>query len=228
MSLKLYDLALADIDVRPSPYCWLVKFGLLHKGLEFQTAPLRFTEKHRYPDPEHAKLPILEDGEEIICESASILAYLEKTYGGKPLAATAGERAATEFYQAWLGASLYPSLGPMIYARVHAAAHDDDKAYFRETREKRFGKTLEELAAAPGLKVKTERALQTLAAPLVRHKFLGGDEPNISDYIVFSPFMWQRTVTSDALYDAPQPVTAWQERMLDLFDGYARQAKRAA
>lgn len=228
MALKLYDLALADPDVRMSPPCWLVKFALLHKGLEFETIPLRFTDKENYPDPDHGKLPILKDGEEIICDSANIIVHLEKTYDGAPFTATDAERAATDFHQAWLGANLYPALGPMMFVRVHAAAHEADKAYFRKTREERLGKTLEELAATPGLKDNIEAALQTLSAPLVRHKYLGGNAPNISDYKIFSPFMWQHCVTSEKLYETPQAVAAWQERMLDLFDGYGRRAKRAA
>jgi len=227
MTLKLYDLATADEAVRPSPFCWLVKFALLHKGLEFETVPMRFAEKENYPDPAYAKLPILVDGEEVICDSATILAHLERNHTGDALAATEAERAAAAFYQAWLGANLFPALGPMLFGRVHAAAHADDKHYFRTSREERFGKTLEELAMTPGLKEKAEAALQTLAAPLARHKFLGGAAPNLSDYVVFSPFMWQRVITSEELYDTPQTVLAWQERMLDLFDGYGRKAKRA-
>ena len=140
--LKLYDLALADIDVRLSPWCWLAKFALLHKGLEFETVPLRFTEKHNYPDPDHGKLPILTDGDEVVSDSANILAYLDKKYDDAPLTKTAGERAAVDFYQAWLDANLYPALAPMMFVRVCAAAHEDDKDYFRAVREKRFGKTL--------------------------------------------------------------------------------------
>lgn len=228
MTLKLYDLALADPDVRMSPPCWLAKFALLHKGLEFETIPLRFAEKDNYPDKDHGKLPILADDDEIICDSANIVAYLDKKFSGKPFASTAAARAAADFYQAWLGANLYPGLVGLMFVRVHAAAHEDDKAYFRDTREKRIGKTLEEFAATPGLKEQIEAALQTLSAPLVRHKFLGGDEPNISDYTVMSPFMWQCCVTSETLYETPQAVAAWQERMLDLFDGYGRKAKTAA
>ena len=228
MTLKLYDLALADPAVRISPPCWLAKFALLHKGLQFETVPLRFTDKENYPDRDHGKLPILKDDDEIICDSANIVAHLDKKHKEKPFAATAAERAAADFYQAWLGANLYSGLAPIMFVRVHAAAHDADKAYFRKSREERLGKTLEELAATPGLKDQVEAALQTLSAPLVRHKFLGGDEPNISDYTVMSPFMWQRTVTSETLYETPQAVAAWQERMLDLFDGYGREAKRSA
>ena len=80
----------------------------------------------------------------------------------------------------------------------------------------------------PGLQEKIETALQTLSAPLARNKYLGGDAPNLCDYFVFSPLMWQRSVTSEKLYETPQAVDAWVERMLDLFDGYGRKAKRAA
>ena len=228
MTVQLYDLALADIDVRLSPYCWLAKFALLHKGVKFETIPLRFAEKGNYPDKDHATLPILKDDDQIICESANIIAHLEKRYSGQPLTASNAERAAVEFYKAWMGAHLFPALGPMMYLRVYMAAHEDDKEYFRSSREKRFGKTLEEMSMTPGAKEKTEAAWQTLAAPLTRYKYLGGDTPNLSDYTVFGVFMWQRTVTSETLYETPQAVGAWTERMLDLFDGYGRKAKQAA
>ncbi len=228
MTLKLYDLALADQEVRPSPFCWRAKFALLHVGAPFEAVPLRFTDKDNYPHSDHKRLPILVNGDDIICDSANICAYLEKTFDGEPLVRTSGERAAAEFYNAWLGASLFPALAPMLLVHVHAAAHEDDKAYFRQTREKRLGKTLEEAAATPGLRDQTEEALQTLAAPLVRHRFLGGEQANLSDYNVFSVFMWARSIASDELFEAPQAVAAWQERMLDLFDEYGRKVKRVS
>lgn len=225
--MKLYDLALADVDVRPSPFCWLAKFALLHKGVEFETVPVPFADKSVYPDPEHARVPILVTGEETITDSARIIAWLEKNIAGAPFVETDAERAAVDFYLAWMGAQIFPNLAGMLMLRIWTKARDDDKEYFRKTREERFGKTLEELAATPGLKDTIEKALPTLAAPLARHKFLGGETANLADYQVMSAFMWQRSVTLDALYETPQAVDAWQERMLDLFDGYARKAKTA-
>ena len=225
--MKLYDLALADDDVRISPFCWLTKFALLHKGVEFETIPVPFADKSVYPDPEHARVPILVAGEETITDSARIVAWLEKNKSGAPFTETAAERAACDFYQAWMGAQLYPNLAPMMFLRIWAHVREEDKDYFRKTREERIGKTLEEFAATPGVKDNIEKALPTLAAPLARHKFLGGETPNLADYQVMSAFMWQRTVTSDTLYETPQAVEAWKERMLDLFDGYARKAKTA-
>lgn len=228
MAIKLYDLALADPDVRPSPFCWRAKFALLHKGVSFETVALPFANKESYPDKDHGLLPILVDGDEVVCDSANIYAYVERKFDGSPLAATPGERAAAEFYNAWLAANLFPHLAPLMFVRVHAAAHEDDKAYFRRTREKRLGRTLEEAAATPGLRENIEQALQTLAAPLTRYAFLGGDQANLSDYNVFSIFQWVRVTAQEELFAAPQAVADWKERMLDLFGGYAREAKRTA
>lgn len=226
--MKLYDLAMADIDVRPSPWVWIAKFALLHKGVDFETVPLRFAEKENYPDKDHAQVPVLQtDDGEIICDSAAIVAWLEKNISGNPLTETGSERAAADFYLAWLGAVVFPVLAPPLMIKVWEAAHEDDKEYFRKTREERFGKTLEELAGASGTKQKMEAALQTLAAPLARHKFLGGEKPNLSDYIIMGVLMWKRSVSSADMYELPQAVDAWHERMLDLFDGYARKAPTA-
>lgn len=228
MSLKLYDLALADSEIRPSPFCWMAKFALLHKGLDFETVPVGFAEKSAYPDPEYARVPVLVDADEIVRDSAAIAAWLDQSYPDKPLALSAGEFAAAEFYRAWLSSAFFPAVAPMLMVRIHALAHEDDKAYFRKSREVRFGKTLEELAAQPGHKEQTEAVLQVLSAPLVRHRYLGGDAPNISDYVVMGVMMWPRLVAADDIFETPQPVAAWRERMLDLFDGYARKAKRAS
>ena len=228
MVLKLYDLALADREVRPSPFCWIVKFALLHKDLEFETVPLGFAEKQNYPDPEYGRVPVVVAGEEIVRDSATIVAWLDKSFAGNPLASTPGEYAAAEFYRAAVLASFFPAVAPLLVTRLHAAAHEDDKAYFRKTREERFGKTLEELAALPGQKEKAEAALQPLAAPLARHRFLGGDQPNLCDYNVMGALMWPRLAAAEDVFEPPQAVAAWMERMLDLHNGYARKAKRAS
>jgi Glutathione S-transferase, N-terminal domain len=45
MAIKMFDLAGAEPDRRFSPYCWRIKLALMHKGLEFETIPWRFTDK---------------------------------------------------------------------------------------------------------------------------------------------------------------------------------------
>jgi glutathione S-transferase len=204
----------------------MVKFALLHKELEFETIPVGFADKSQYPDPEYGRVPVIVDGGETVKDSAAIAAWLDRKYPDNPLAATDGEAAAAEFYRAWVFASFFPAIAPMLVARIHALAAEEDKSYFRKSREERFGKTIEELAATTGQKEKVEASLQVLSAPLGRYRFLGGHKPNLCDYTVMGSFMWPRLSAAEDLYEAPQPVAAWMERMLDLFDGYARKAKR--
>ena len=227
MARILYELALADNDVRPSPYCWLVKFALLNKSLKFETRPVPFADKSKYPDPEYAKTPVLDDDGVLVKDSAAILDHLDRKYRDRPFAATAGERASAAFYGAWLASAVYPALGPLIMLPLLAAARPEDQDYIRRTREPRFGKTLEEYANAPDAARRMEAALGVLSAPLSAHDFLGGREANLCDYIVMSPLMWQRSATSAPLYETPKPVEDWRLRMLGLFDGYAARAKSA-
>ena len=228
MPRMLYDLCTADRGVRLSPPCWLAKFALLHKGLDFETTPLGFTEKDQLPDPDYGLFPILDDGGEIVKDSGKIVAYLDDRYPDNPFFKNASDRASAIFYQAFLGSQLFPALAPLMFIRVHNTLSDADKTYFRETREKRFGTTLEALAENKQLPGQVEAALKTLAAPLAEFPFYGGDAPNMNDYIIASPFMWKHSLTSETLYETPEEIAVWFERILDLFDGYARKAPRAA
>lgn len=225
--IRLYDLRGADPEVRPSPYCWLVKWALLHKNLAFETVPLGFSEKQNYPDAEHALVPVLLDGDVMVRDSAAILAHLEATRPNPPLTKTAGERAAVAFYWSWLTADLLPSLARLSMFKIYEMAAAGDREYFRRTREQRFGARLETLADDPALPGRVQSALAMLERPLGAHLFLGGDGANHADYLVGGFLMWSRLVGSDALFTTPKPVAGWMERMLDLYDGYGRRAKRA-
>lgn len=227
MTRVLYELALADEEVRPSPYCWIVKFALLHKGLPFESRMVHFADKENYPDPSYGKVPVLIDNGEMIKDSLEIATWLDRKYPQNPLAASKAEKASSEFYAAWVQAAFNSALAPMLMLRIANNVVDADKTYFRSTREARFGKTLEEVAATAGVEEKAEAALRVLSAPLSSHRYLGGGAPNLADYVVFGSFMWHRTVTLKELYPTPEPVAHWRERMLDLFDGCGRNAKSA-
>jgi hypothetical protein len=68
-------------------------------------------------------------------------------------------------------------------------------------------------------------ALEPVRPVLVQHKFVSGKGPGFADYILFGAFQWARCVSPLRLLEPDDPVYAWRERMLDLWDGYGRQAK---
>jgi glutathione S-transferase len=68
-------------------------------------------------------------------------------------------------------------------------------------------------------------ALEPVRPVLVQHQFVGGHGPGYCDYVLFGAFQWARSVSPTRLLEPDDPVYAWRERMLDLFDGFARKAK---
>ena len=226
MALKLYDLAGAEDDRRFSPYCWRVKMALKHKGLEFETVPWRYSEKEAIAFSGQGLVPVLVDGGRSVHDSWDIALYLEQAYPSRPALFEGGEsQALAQFFNHWTVKSLHPPLNRVILLDIYRHLHPKDQPYFRESREKRFGTTLENHAADPKKGLADFRgALEPLRPGLVQNGFVGGKGPGFADYILFSVFQWARVMSPVPLLEPEDPIYPWRERMLDLFGGYARQA----
>ncbi len=224
--IKLYELAGAEDNRRFSPFCWRVRFALLHKGLLFETVPWRFTEKEAIAFSGQGKVPVIVDGDRVICDSWAIAQYLEDTYADRPsLFGGPIGRALSRFVTDWVETVLHPEILRLVLTDVYAHLHDLDKDYFRRTREERFGMTLEALCINRDERVVSFRnCLAPLRATLQHQPFLAGQEPAWADYVTFSAFQWVRCVSPFPLLVTEDPVFSWRERMLDAFDGEARNA----
>jgi glutathione S-transferase len=227
MAILLYDLAGAEDDRRFSPYCWRVKMALAHKGLEYQTVPWRFTEKDVIAFSGSSSVPVIRDGDTAVADSWRIALYLDDAYPSRPALFGGPEaRALCEFFANWALRTVHPPALRVILPDLFARLHDKDKAYFRESREKRFGATLEALAAEPKQKLADFRgALDTVRPGLTQNAFLSGKGPGYADYILFGVFQWARAMSPIRLLEPDDPLYAWRERMLDLWGGHARLAK---
>ena len=144
--LKLFDLAGADDNLRFSPYCWRVKLALAHKRLPVETIPWRFTEKDRIAQSGQERVPVLVDGDKWIADSWTIAEYLEDTYPDRPSLFGGGAgRALSRFYVGWADTILQPAMARLIVRDILDRVHAKDRAYFRQSREERYRKTLEEI-----------------------------------------------------------------------------------
>lgn len=83
MTILLHELVGQD-DRRFSPYCWRTRMALAHKGLEYETSPVSFSDISGLCGGAHKTVPIIEDGDTIVCDSFDIALYLERTYPDKP------------------------------------------------------------------------------------------------------------------------------------------------
>ena len=229
--IELYELAGQDSNLRFSPYCWRVRMALAHKGEEVVTIPWRFYEKAKLPGaPGNQRVPVLVDGGRIVADSTSIAFHLEEAYGNGPsLFGGQGGEAHARFILAWADTVLIPALAPFLVPKIVPLLHPKDRNYFQTSREARLKSTVAQLAASRGQRLPAIRAILTpLRTTLANQPFLGGEEPSYADYAVFGCFQWARCVGADDLLEPDDPLAAWRDAMLDLFDGLAREATVAA
>jgi glutathione S-transferase len=227
MARALYDLAAADEKRRFSPFRWRIKMALAHKELDVETIPWRFVEKDIIAFSGQGRVPVLVDGDRVVADSWAIANDLEDRYPDRrPLFDHTSALSPTAFVANWVDGALQPAIAQFILADIHAHLHEKDKAYFRESREKRVGTTLEKFCANREEKVVQFRTtvLGPLRLALGSKPFLGGTGPTYADYAVFGAFQWARTTSPFKLLEPNDPLAAWRERMLDLYGGFARKS----
>ena len=226
MSITLYDLAGAEAGRRFSPFCWRTRMALAHKELEVETVPWRFTEKNRLPQPNEGRVPVIVDDGRVVHDSSTIAEYLESRYPDRPaLFRNDAGRALTRFVQNWTETVLHPGIIGFVVLDIHRHIGPADQAYFRRSREERFGRPLEEVVKDREARLPAFReGLIPLRRTLERQNFLAGTSPAYADYIVFGAFQWARAISDFELLAPDDPVAAWRRRMLDLFGGLARKS----
>jgi glutathione S-transferase len=160
-------------------------------------------------------------------DSWTIASYLDQAYPDRPLLFGSDEaRTLALFFRLWVERSVHPLVLKALVLDIYERLHDKDKPYFRESREKRFGMTLEQYGADPkGTVASLRSALEPARPVLTERAFFSGRTPGFADYALFGAFQWARSVSPLKLLEGDDPLIAWRERMLDLAGGFARGAK---
>ena len=224
MSRVLYDLAGEHPACRFSPFCWRSRLALAHKGLEAEMVPWRFTEGERLGFSGQGKVPVLVDGGRVVADSWAIACWLEDHYPDRPSLFGCGScQAVSRFLNNWTDGVLHPQVARMVVADIPSLLAPADRAYFRESREQRFGMPLEQVSGDRAERVQSfRRELHPLRVTLGQQPWLGGEAPAYADYVVFGAFQWARVCSAFELLEEGDPVAAWRDRVLDLHGGVAR------
>lgn len=227
MAIQMYDLCARETDRRFSPYCWRIRMALAHKGLEVETIPWRFVEKDKLAFADSTTVPVLVDGANTVADSWKIALYLEEKYADRP--SLFGHEAAigsSLFVRQWTDRVLHLAILPIVLLDIYRLLDEPNQAYFRASREKRFGVTLEAYCANSDEHVKKLRnTIAPLRAVVAEQSFIGGTKPSYADYTVFGAFQWARCVSATKLLAEDDAVHAWRGRMLGLFGALASKAK---
>lgn len=223
MSVVLYDLA----DGRGrlfSPNCWRTRMALAHKGLEVDVRPTLFTDIGGICGGTQKTIPVIEDGATVLGDSWAIALYLEETYSeAPPLFGSDEGRTYAQFVQAWAQTALHARLARLIIKDIHDSLAPVDQPYFRKSREKMLGMSLEDVHASRDARIAEFReALQPARLVLGVQPYLGGEEPRYADYLLFGALQWPRVISPVKLLEPEDVVQRWFERCLDLHGGIGR------
>ncbi len=223
MGIHLFELGGRD-GAHYSQFSWRTRMALAHKGLSFDSVPVRISDKAAIAFSGQDRVPILKDGDHVVSDSWKIADYLESTYPDRPsLFGCAAGHGLARFVNAVVDRQLIPKLAPLLMRDVLDIVDDEDAAHLRAGIEKAFRKTLEELSSQrdSGI-VEYRRMLDPVRATLRTQPFLSGAHAAYGDYILFSQLQWARIVSTAQVLEPDDAVAAWRDRILDLFDGFAR------
>ncbi len=224
MTIRMFDLCGAEPERRFSPFCWRARLALAHKDLPVETVPWKFTDREAIESLGAKTVPTIVDDGKMVTDSWAIAEYLEDTYPDRPALFPNG-RAEARFIKSWTEAVLTGGVAQLVLHDIFEHLDPVDQPYFRESREKRFGRTLEEVQAGREERVKGFRqSLMPLRLTLRGQPWVSGDAPGFADHMCAGPFLWARAISSFRLLEADDPIAEWLGRVLDAYGGVARSA----
>ena len=226
--IQLWELRGRE-DRRYSLFSWRTRMALRHKELEFESTPVVMSDKAAIAFSGGKTVPIIKDGETVVRDSWRIAEYLEEKYPEQPsLFGGAIGRGVTHTFNIWIDRAIVPAMLPAIVADVHERVDPVDEEYFRRQFEGFLKCTLEEARErSPQAEERLKRVLAPLEAALKRQPFVCGTAPAYADYILFSVLQWARIMSPRVIFDTSEALYGWRERILDLYDAFARNVQTA-
>ena len=220
--MKLFELVGRDPSQGFSPYVWRTRMALAHKGFEPEMVPLRFTEiADRLEFAESRTVPVLVDDNKVVADSWHIACYLEDSYPDRPslFGGDVGRVQARHFNMSSFHHLVMP-LFQAIVGEIFEMLDDEDQAYFRESREKRLGKALEDMEEHREENLNLFRSnLRPYEMTLREYEYFGGETPAYGDYILYGILQWAKGTSRAQLVEEDSRLGDWRGRMDELYDG---------
>lgn len=215
--MKLYELCSED-QRRFSPYCWRTRMALAIKEIEVDSVPVGFTQIPEICNGTGKTVPVLTTNDGPIANSFDIALHLDETLPEKPLLFR-GQAAKSHcrLIEGWVDTVVLGGLMSMIVVDIWSVLRPEDKEYFRSTREARLGKSLEEFQAGREGRVKgfNSATLAPVRRALAKAEWLGGDQPDYADCILFGSLMWPHVVSEFTVLEDGTVMT-WFRNCLSL------------
>ncbi len=216
MAIVLYELSAKNPELKFSPHCWKSRLALIHKNLSFESIPVQFGEKEKIKFSGQTLVPVLRDSEATIADSWDIACYLDDNYPeGPSLFVDEAAKALAESINHWCNTSLSIHIRPLVLMNIYRLISEDDKAYFRESREDKLGMSLEafDKKSEDALSLFREE-LSSIRELLTIQSYLGGQQPGYADICLLGTFLWVACVSDLVFLDENDIVNDWYQRIL--------------
>ena len=212
--LKLYELS-GKNDLRFSPPCWIVKICLIHKQINFETEPVRFSEKHKIEFSYQQLVPILKHQSGFVYDSWNIINWLDKNYDNKKIFLNFSSKNFSNFLYLWTSKQLLPILFEIIAHEIPNVLEGDDLDYFIRTRENRIKGPITKFIPKISENIKKFRKLISPIRKIIEiDGFISGKEPGVEDYIFFGNFKWVYSCSCCDLLEVNDPIYTWYKNIL--------------
>ncbi|KAI8577822.1 hypothetical protein K450DRAFT_250196 [Umbelopsis ramanniana AG] len=150
MSLTLLEIKLNSEDLRLwSPNTWKTRFSLNIKGLSYDTEFHSFVEINKKleniaPGIPENKVPVLIHDGKAVQESYEIAKYLDRQFPKPSLLHS--QEGVHRYLTAHIETELAPLISKMVGLKVYENLDEENKEYYRSSREARYKDTLENFA----------------------------------------------------------------------------------
>ncbi|KAI9291372.1 hypothetical protein K502DRAFT_309324 [Neoconidiobolus thromboides FSU 785] len=229
--LTLYNLINKEGGVYYSPYGWRVLLALKHKDVEFDHIGLTYSKIIRnIPEitkGEWDKIPLLvyEDGT-YNYESSKIVKNLELKYPNNSLFPNGSHF--SDFIENYITSYFQPLYKVIILDIYNQLGNDNDKAYFRDSRENVLNMTLEQFSSTfEECSLTIDKFLSPFLTTLKNKTFLEGENVTYSDYVLYSHLKLVQLVSKNVFgkivsNEKNQVVKNWFDSIEALNDNFAK------
>lgn len=225
-----YDLVTAD-GRSLSPWCWQAKMAVAHKGLDVEFRPRGFTQKDEVISAGGKTYPCMIEADGTVSDDSKIITDRLEDMIPEPTLFPGGmaSRTTYDFIHFYTQTVITPTIAKMVMADIPAHLTEADQAYFIESREARFGKTLAEVCANRDQGKETLKTqLEPFRKAMAKTGWISGDAPAMADYALFGILQWARVCSTFKIIDDDDVIASWMDKMLDLHGGLGRATAAAS
>ncbi|MDA0917296.1 MAG: glutathione S-transferase N-terminal domain-containing protein [Proteobacteria bacterium] len=211
--IQLYDLC-GKNNLRFSPPCWNIKLCLLHKKIDFETIPVRFSEKNKIAFSGQGLVPIVKHNKGFVFESWNIIEWLEKNYTESKLFKNESSKNFSYFLYFWTSRQLLPILFKIIAHEIPNILEGEDINYYIKTREERINGPITKFKPYISDNIlEFKKMISPVRKLIEKNGFISGKNPGLEDYIFYGNFRWVYSCSSCELLDTNDIIYDWYKNL---------------